>query len=159
MKGIGFLLLGAVFCLTLGCAEQSADSYVAAASEALAEKDLNVATIELKNALQLDPEHREARMLLGSAHLQMGDIDSAIKELKRAQDLGVSNDRVLPELYVALSDPIGPARPFEPETPPSTAGDSSASWILLSQVVRYPRNRVNSTRSNRWGNRRSRESW
>ena len=40
-----------------------------------------------------------------------------------------------------------PARPFELETPPGTAGDSSASWILLSQVMRYPPNWVNSNDS------------
>jgi putative PEP-CTERM system TPR-repeat lipoprotein len=50
------------------------------------------AVIELKNALQKDPEYAAARRLLGRAHFQVGDMPSALKEFERALDLGLDDD-------------------------------------------------------------------
>ena len=42
------------------------------------------AIIQLKNAVQQQPENGEARLLLGRSSLHVGDFDSAEKELRRA---------------------------------------------------------------------------
>ena len=53
--------------------------------------DMRSAVIELKNVLQIDPEHAEARWLLGRSYVALGDGASAQKELQRARDLGFSS--------------------------------------------------------------------
>lgn len=56
--------------------------------------DMRAAVIELKNVLQIDPEHAEARWLLGRTYIVLGDGASAQKELDRARDLGFSNSEM-----------------------------------------------------------------
>ncbi len=53
--------------------------------------DMRSAVIELKNVLQIDPDHAEARWLLGRTYVALGDGASAQKELQRARDLGFSS--------------------------------------------------------------------
>lgn len=56
--------------------------------------DLNSSLIELKNALQRDPDNAEARLLLGKVHLRLGDPASAEKELLRARELGLQDQEL-----------------------------------------------------------------
>lgn len=49
---------------------------------------LRASVIELKNAIQKDPQNAVARELLGRNYVDLGDGDSADKELRRAIDLG-----------------------------------------------------------------------
>lgn len=53
------------------------------------------AVVQLKNALLINPENAEARFLLGRTYLTLDNGFLAEKELSRAQDLGMSRDRVL----------------------------------------------------------------
>lgn len=53
--------------------------------------ELNGASIELKNALQVNPNDAEARFLLGKVHFKLGDTISAEKEFLRARDLGYAS--------------------------------------------------------------------
>ena len=64
--------------------------------------DPKAASIQLKNALQENPGLAEARFLLGRVHLDQGDVPSALKELKRASELGYSADQVTPLLARAM---------------------------------------------------------
>ena len=57
--------------------------------------DAKAAVIQLKNALQQNPDNKEARFMLGEVYLKQGDGASAAKELKRAKDLGMADDKVL----------------------------------------------------------------
>jgi putative PEP-CTERM system TPR-repeat lipoprotein len=50
--------------------------------------ELREASIELKNVLQADPEHADARLLLGRVYVRMGLVEAAAKELGRAESLG-----------------------------------------------------------------------
>ncbi len=54
----------------------------------LEQGDLRAATIELKNALQKDPNDAKARLLLGKLHLRAGNGAAAEKEIRTAIDLG-----------------------------------------------------------------------
>lgn len=53
------------------------------------------ALIQLKNLLQRDPEHGEARLLLGEVYLELGDAVSAVKELEWSRDLGIDEAKVV----------------------------------------------------------------
>ncbi len=69
-----------------------------------AEGKTTAAIIEFKNALQKDPNLAEARLALGETYLEYGEPDAALKELSRAQDLGIAADRVLPPLLETKID-------------------------------------------------------
>ncbi len=57
------------------------------------------AILELRNAVQRDPELAAARLLLGQVFLEVGEAAAAVVELERAQRLGVAGD----ELTVTLA--------------------------------------------------------
>lgn len=80
----------AVVCFALcGCdLFVSADGRVERARADIARDDYRGAVIELKNALEKDPEHVDARLLLAQVSLHLGDARSAEKELRRAREAG-----------------------------------------------------------------------
>jgi len=86
---------------TLGCSE-SADSLVASGEAALGKGDYRTAQIQLKSALQKDLNNVRARWLLGELSLATEDGAAAEKEIRRAGELGVGNDAVIPALAQAL---------------------------------------------------------
>lgn len=81
---------------------QTSQALVAEARQYQQKGDTPAAIIQLKNALQKNPDDAEARFLLGSIYNETGDSKSAEKELRRALGLGMSRSRVLPELGKAL---------------------------------------------------------
>ncbi len=83
--------------LLVGCdAFRSADERVARADERIAARDHRGAMIELKNALQDEPNHLVARLKLAEIELQLGDAVSADKDLRRAIELGASAEVTAP---------------------------------------------------------------
>lgn len=88
--------------LVLAASAAYAADYVASAKTYIAQDKLRTAVIELKNALQADPDNVEARVLLGTTYLRAGDPVSAEKELRRAGELGASRDQWLIPLSQAL---------------------------------------------------------
>src|SRR3954452_506533 len=64
--------------------------------------DNKAAVIQLKNALQNNPDYADARYLLGTIYNKAGDYKSAEKELRKALSLGMSPAKVLPDLGQTL---------------------------------------------------------
>lgn len=64
--------------------------------------DAASAVIELKNAIQENPNNAESRALLGEVYLRAGDAASAAKELQRARELGRTDQPVRLMLAEAL---------------------------------------------------------
>jgi putative PEP-CTERM system TPR-repeat lipoprotein len=95
------LILGLAVVLG-GCGERSPEALLASAKARLAKGDSRAAVIDLKNLLQRDPNHGEARLLLGEIHLADGDFASAEKELARAIGLRQPHEKVLPPYARAL---------------------------------------------------------
>jgi len=97
------LLLTLALLALAGCGKSdTTEDYLARAQDYLAQADYPAATIELQNALKLDGSSAQARMLLGTVHLQSGDVAEAEAELQRAQGLGADADGVLPPMATAM---------------------------------------------------------
>lgn len=75
---------------------------IAAATRHQAGGENHAAIIELKNVLQRLPAHGAARMQLGDVYLESGDMQSAEKEFRRAQQAGGAPDALWPRLATAL---------------------------------------------------------
>lgn len=86
----------------VGCSGVSDHDYLKSAKDYLASQDLRAAVIELKNALQQNPENAESRYLLGKIYLDAGDGASAQKELLRAGEAGWDAAQVRLALAEAL---------------------------------------------------------
>ncbi|NOZ38016.1 MAG: tetratricopeptide repeat protein, partial [Gammaproteobacteria bacterium] len=61
---------------------------VAAAKQYMTSNQYRAAHLELKNALQVNPENAEARYSLGQLNLIIGDIAFAEKEFRKAEQAG-----------------------------------------------------------------------
>lgn len=79
--------------------------YVEDAVERLEQHDPKAAIIQLKNALQADPDNLRARQLLGEIYLDQGRFVEAEKELKRVHKgtPGISNTAALAEALLGQS--------------------------------------------------------
>jgi putative PEP-CTERM system TPR-repeat lipoprotein len=98
VMGVALLNGGLVACSKM----QSSEALVSEAKEYLRKGDNKAAVIQLKNALQKNPDDAEARYLLGNIYNDIGDPLSAEKELRKALSLGVNRDKVTLNLGKAL---------------------------------------------------------
>jgi cytochrome c-type biogenesis protein CcmH/NrfG len=87
--------------------------------------DLKEGVIELKNAIQKNPDSAQARMLLGEIYLRLGQGDEAEKEFARAEKLGVNAETIkllLGKAWLLMGenqrvlDEISPAAGTSPRT-------------------------------------------
>lgn len=81
-----------------GCGGEKPESMLASAKDYMAKGDNKAAVIQLKNALQNDPNLGEARFLLGKTLLNSGDPTAAEVELRKASELKYPADQVTPLL-------------------------------------------------------------
>ena len=81
-----------------GCGSDDPQTMVASARDYMAKNDTPAAIIQLKNALQENPDLAEARFLLGKALLTKGDVPGSEIELQKARELGYALDEVTPLL-------------------------------------------------------------
>ena len=88
----------------MACTPDLTDSeHVVRARDYQEQGDLRAAVIELKSALRKNPENAEARSLLGELYMREGKGAAAEKELRWAQNLGVSKVFLSPLLAEALA--------------------------------------------------------
>jgi len=102
--GVAILCLGLMLA---GCDDKGAEDFYQRALQHRASGEIAASVIDLKNALQADPENAEARLLLGTIYLEVRDLAAAEKELVRARDLGMESDRLiepLVDLWLAQGD-------------------------------------------------------
>lgn len=93
-----------VFILALsGCSQKSTEELVSSAQQKIAAGQASAGIIELKNALQKEPDNGQARFLLGKIYIERGAATAAEKELERALKLGYEKNEVLPLLASAYN--------------------------------------------------------
>lgn len=88
-----FLLLTSV--LLSSCDKQrSYADYMASAQSYLDKNDTPSALIEVRNAVKVEPENPASRLLLAKLQIQIGDYQSASKELDKAESFGMKSEEV-----------------------------------------------------------------
>lgn len=97
------LSLGIAAALFAACGSASDSKRLEAAKRFLQQRDANAAVIELKNVLQSNPRHPEARFLLGKTWLDGGDPVAAEAELRRALEARHPESEVVPVLARSLA--------------------------------------------------------
>jgi len=99
-KSIGRTAISALLAamILVGCGGEKPESMLASAKDYMAKNDNKAAVIQLKNALQSNPNLAEARFLLGKALLAGGDPTAAEAELRKANELKHPADQVTPLL-------------------------------------------------------------
>nr|ART38043.1 F111 [uncultured bacterium] len=86
------LVIGVCVLFLAGCGRMgggTAQDHLDRAAELRAKGDLKGSQIELKNALQKEPENPKARLMLGESHAQSGDFKGAQKEFNHALSAGL----------------------------------------------------------------------
>ncbi|MBV8380723.1 MAG: PEP-CTERM system TPR-repeat protein PrsT [Paucibacter sp.] len=86
------LVMSAVGILVAGCSRSTPESLIANAQASMERKELNKAEVELKGALQIDPNMAKARFLLGLVLLRRGDVGGASIELEKAGKSGYQGE-------------------------------------------------------------------
>ncbi|MBO1256683.1 PEP-CTERM system TPR-repeat protein PrsT [Alteromonas sp. 5E99-2] len=86
------------------CGEKSSEEYLLAADQFIAANNSQAAILELKNALQVNPQSADARFKLGSIYLDQKRFESAEKELNKALDLGYDITKVMPLISTAYKE-------------------------------------------------------
>jgi len=94
--------------LLMGCGSENPDTMLASAKSYLAKNDNKAAIIQIKNALQVNPDLPEARYLLGVSLLESGNANSAELEFRKALALKYSVDSTVPKLAAAV---LGQGKP------------------------------------------------
>lgn len=98
LQASAVLLLAA----TVGCGGKSEADLIASSEQFLAAKDTRAAIIQLKSALQQNPNSPKARLLIGQALLESGDPALALVELRKAHELMASDADVVPVMARAM---------------------------------------------------------
>ena len=86
----------------VSCSGDRPEAMLASAKEYLSKNDNKSAVVQLKNALQKNPDSAEARYLLGKLLLEEGSPASAEVELRKALELKYSPNDALPPMARAM---------------------------------------------------------
>ncbi|MCB1748179.1 MAG: PEP-CTERM system TPR-repeat protein PrsT [Gammaproteobacteria bacterium] len=107
--------------------------------------DLKAAVIDLKTVLSSEPDNRAARFLLGRIYVDGGNPQGAIKELRRARDLG----ETAPELNLGLTRAMLLAGKFdEAATEIAIYGDTARpEWAVLRGMLDLAQQRLDDARA------------
>ena len=95
----GIIYVLSLIVLLAGCERSpSVDRLVGDAQQYRQRGETQAAIIQLKNAIQKDPEYHQARIALGRIYLDIGNPLSAEKEFRKALSLGATPSEIMPQL-------------------------------------------------------------
>lgn len=141
-----WIVFAAVALLTAACSRDlPVPELVKQARELHSKGELQAALIQLKNALLKEPNHPEARFLLGLVYNDAGDVRSAEKELRLAKKLGLIEaghvdaalGRALVEdgKYQAVLDEINPFPAFDAEGTAGVLAARGHAYLWLGKIA------------------------
>ena len=94
MKTTRFITTLAAIAVLAACGKKDSAEHYQDAQNYLANQQYNAAVIELRSAVQQDPDDARFRLALGQALMGAGDIASAERELERALEYGAAHEDV-----------------------------------------------------------------
>lgn len=123
--------------LLTGCSGENPEQFLAKARQQYDSGNKAAAVIELKNAIQKNPDYAEARLLLGKIYNEKGDGASAEKELRRALQAGAAKESILPQLGRALLTQREYQKILEelPAKPGGKPGDAAAILVARGNAL------------------------
>lgn len=101
-KQLSALPVTLALALLAACSQPGPEELVASAENYIKKGEPQSAILQLKNALDQDPNYSKARVMLGRALLEAGDPVAAIVELRKAQKNGYSAEEVVPSLAKSM---------------------------------------------------------
>jgi putative PEP-CTERM system TPR-repeat lipoprotein len=119
--------------LLVACGDKP-EAMISSAKDYLAKNDTKAAVIQIKNALQKNPDLPEARFLLGKTLLETGDAAGAETELRKALSLNYPKDPTIPLLANALLAQ-GQAKKLTDEFGKTSLGDQAAQAALQTSLA------------------------
>jgi len=118
----------------------SVDKRVEHAAALMDEGDFQTASIELRNVLQKNPDHPQARLLFARTSLMLGDVQSAQQELRRAVKLGVKPEQSA-RLDAEIKRALGQFGALEAELAGPRRGLSEPERLMLLGYARLGLNK------------------
>lgn len=79
------------------CGDKTSQEYIALGEQSIASHDLNLAVIQFKNAVRVEPENALARNALANAYMLQANYINAEKEYDKAIELGVDKLSIVQE--------------------------------------------------------------
>ena len=125
------------------CGGETPESMVISAKSYLEKADTKAAVIQLKNALQSNPDFAEARFLLGKAMLESGNPTAAEVELRKAAELKYPQDQLVPLMARALlmlgqtqkiTDELAKAEVSTPESKADLQATVGQAYLMAGKV-------------------------
>lgn len=144
LKAFVFGVLGSV-CLLVACSDKP-EVLLNSARTYLAKHDNKAAVIQIKNALQANPNLPDGRFLLGSALLEGGDATGAEAELRKSLELQYSMDAVAPQLAKSMlaqgkskgvTDEFSDTRLEQAEAQASLLHTMALAYAMQGQADKY----------------------
>lgn len=120
--------------MSVGCSNNDPQKALASAKDYLQKNDSKSATIQIKNALQINPELAEARFLLGTLLLKEGNAGAAEIELRKALAGKHPASLVVPELASSLMM-MGQAKKVVDEFGQTQLGNPAADASLQTTLA------------------------
>lgn len=127
----------------VGCGGKTAEEHLSAGKQLADKGETKAAILELKSAVQKQPENGEARLMLGKALFLSFDYPHAEKELLKARELGAPAEELLPLLgkiwqatgeYQMVVDEIKPVPTLTPETVATVYAARVRALISLDRI-------------------------
>jgi putative PEP-CTERM system TPR-repeat lipoprotein len=123
--------------VSITACSQSPDALIISAKNYLSKKDNKTASIQLKNALQINPEMAEGRFLLGKVLLDQGDAVGSEVELRKSIDLKYSRESVIPLLAKAVLAQGNAKKLIDEFSQTLLSEPSSKASLLMSLTAAY----------------------
>lgn len=128
------ILCGLIAVTLAACSGENPEALLASAKQYIAAKDHKAAQIQLKNALQVQPESAELRFMLGQVFLDLGDPTSAVVELEKARALNHPPAQLVPVLARAMLA-LGQRKKVIEEFSSATLGNATADADLQTTLA------------------------
>ena len=125
-----------------GCGQKSPEDLLQSAATYMTQNNSSAAIVELKTAIQQEPQNAKARLALARVYLKLGDGAAAAKEFNRAIEFGIANADIAAERVRA--DYLAGVTPATDILIGVTTGSPTADMVALySAMIAFEQGQLN----------------